>query len=104
MVQYHIDTFSYLQHLAAKYGEYLLYFKDTLYFGKPNLGDDVVLRYGYDLKDFSFTMQTVPTQATFLTEEYHSNSTVSADSRMVSSRAKGYTAFASQQSEQLYPI
>ena len=46
------SRFEFLQRMAKSRGEFFFYNKDTLYFGKADMGDDIVLTYGTDLKSF----------------------------------------------------
>ncbi len=101
-VQYHQSTFAYLQYLAATQGEYLLYNRETLYFGKPDLGDPVVLRYGVDLKDFSLGIEATPLHFNYYSNDYNSESTLKASSTGMQTGAQGYTAAAATASQTLY--
>ncbi len=101
-VQYHQSTFAYLQYLAATQGEYLLYNRETLYFGKPDLGDPVVLRYGVDLKDFSLGIEATPLHFNYYSNDYNSESTLKASSTGMQTGAQGYTAAAAAASQTLY--
>ncbi len=102
-VQHHQSTFGYLQYLAATQGEYLLYSVDTLYFGKPNLGEEVVLKYGVDLKDFSLGLTTEPLKFNYFSNDYTRESTKKASSEDIASTARGYTSFTSSISNQFFP-
>ena len=102
-VQHNQSTFGYLQYLAATQGEYLLYSKNKLYFGKPNLGDPVTLRYGVDLKDFSLGLSTVPLQFNYFSNDYTSESVVKVSSKTAQTNARGYTASATAASQKLFP-
>lgn len=101
-VQQGQNTFEYLQYLAASYGEYLFYSKDTLYFGNPNLDNEVELRYGYDLKDFTLGMDTTPLRFDYHTHDYNNEQSVNVNSSSANTGATGYSAFASQQSGAIY--
>ncbi len=101
-VQHHQSTFAYLQYLAATQGEYLLYNRETLYFGKPDLGDPVVLRYGVDLKDFSLGVEATPLHFNYYSNDYNSESTLKASSSSMQTGAQGYTAAAAAASQSLY--
>ena len=102
-VQHHQSTFGYLQYLAATQGEYLLYSRNKLYFGKPDLGDPITLRYGVDLKDFSLGLGTVPLQFNYFSNDYSSESVVKASSKTAQTNAQGYTAKAAAASQKLFP-
>ncbi|WP_346881321.1 phage baseplate assembly protein V [uncultured Algibacter sp.] len=102
-VQNNQSTFSYLQTLAASYGEYLLYHKDRLYFGKPNLGENIILKYGYDLKDFSLGLETKPLNFEYFNNDSFLESNVKSTSTSKNSQASGYTAAVTNLSNQIYP-
>ncbi len=101
-VQNQESGFQYMQRLAATRGEYLLYARDTLYFGKPDLGDDVVLNYGYDLTDFSLGLQPESGKFKYYTHKYLSDEAVEASTASVSSQGQGHTVFASSVSENMF--
>ena len=101
-VQQNKNAFEFLQQLAAKNGEFLFYNCDTLYFGKPDMGDEIELRYGYDLKDFSLGMSAQPMNFNYFSREYAGDDTVSALSSDVSTGASGYSAYATKRSNGLF--
>ena len=94
------SAFGYLQYLAATNGEYLLYNSQTLYFGKPNLGEPINLRYGYDLEDFKLGLETQSLKFEYSNNDYYSDSQTTASSSSGSS-GSGYSAFASRISQQV---
>lgn len=103
-VQNKQSTFAYLQYLAASNGEYLLYNKDTLYFGKPDLGEAIVLRYEFDLKDFSLGLETQSLNFNYFSNDYFSESSNQASASAMNSNANGYTAAVSTISKEVYPV
>ncbi len=94
--------FQYMQHLAATRGEYLLYAKDTLYFGKPDLGDDIILQYGYDLIHFSLGLQTKPGKFTYYSNDYFEEETAQGSTTSGTSTGQGYAPFASRISNNMF--
>ena len=102
-VQNKQSTFAYLQYLAASHGEYLLYNSDRLYFGKPTIGEEVVLKYGFDLKDFSLGLETQSLNFDYYSNDYFSESTSQASGSSMSSGASGYTAMVTNASNEVYP-
>ncbi|WP_010520525.1 type VI secretion system Vgr family protein [Aquimarina agarivorans] len=101
-VQHHQSTFQYLQYLAATQGEYLVYSRDTLHFGKPDLGDEIPLNYGVDLKDFSLGLTVNPLHFNYYSNDYTSESTIETSSNSIASSASGYSAFANNVSKQFF--
>jgi len=89
-VQSQKNTFEYLQYLA------------TLYFGNPSTGLPVTLTYGQDLKDFSLGLTVKALNFNFYNHDYFSESESKISSKSATSIASGYTAFASNQSANLY--
>ncbi|WP_010522840.1 type VI secretion system Vgr family protein, partial [Aquimarina agarivorans] len=102
-VQHHQSTFQYLQYLAATQGEYLVYSRDTLHFGKPDLGDEIPLNYSVDLKDFSLGLTVNPLHFNYYSNDYTSESTIETSSNSIASNASGYSAFANNVSKQFFP-
>ena len=102
-VQNKQSTFAYLQYLAASNGEYLLYNTDRLYFGKPNLGAPITLRYGVDLKDFSLGLETKSLNFSYFSNDYFSESSAHAAGANKNSNASGYTAAVSNMSLKTFP-
>ncbi len=102
-VQNKQSTFAYLQYLAASNGEYLLYNTDRLYFGKPNLGDSITLKYGVDLKDFSLGLEAKSLNFSYFSNDYFSESSAHAAGASKNSNASGYTAAVSNMSLKTFP-
>lgn len=102
-VQNKQSAFEYLQYLAASNGEYLLYNGDTLYFGKPDLGTEITLTYGTDLKDFSLGLETQSLNFKYFSNDYFSESDTQAEASAMNSNASGYTAMVTNVSSQTYP-
>ncbi len=102
-VQNKQSTFKYLQYLAASNGEYLLYNSDTLYFGKPTIGVEIELKYGFDLKDFSLGLETQSLNFDYYSNDYFSESTSQASGSSMNSNATGYTAMVTNASNEVYP-
>ncbi len=102
-VQNKQSTFAYLQYLAASHGEYLLYNSESLYFGKPTIGQEVILKYGFDLKDFSLGLETQSLNFDYYSNDYYSESTSQASGGSMNSNASGYTAMVTNASNEVYP-
>ncbi len=102
-VQNKQSSFEYLQYLAASNGEYLFYNTNTLYFGKPNLGEEVTLTYGVDLKDFSLGLKTQSLNFKYFSNNYFSESDTQAEASAMNSNATGYTAMATKVSKLAFP-
>ncbi len=103
-VQENQSKFGYLQYLAAKQGEYLLYANDTLYFGKPDLGEPIILNLGSTMENISLGLNTMPTNFNYFSKEYLSESDVnSATADTPSSNNAGFVSFASSVNQNLYP-
>lgn len=101
-VQHMESSFEFLQRLAASRGEFLLYNKDTLYFGKPDLGDDVTLTYGTDLHKFSLGISPKTNKFKYFTHNYFTNEAVETKTDDVASDSQGYTSFATGVANDLY--
>ncbi len=101
-VQHEQSTFAFFQHLAAKNGEYLLYNNNTLYFGTPNIGDEVVLHYGKDLKDFELGLGIRPQNFSFYGSNYYTESTVKSNDASPNATAIGYIDAANSGSNAIY--
>ena len=101
-VQQDMTTFEYLKHLAARHGEYLMYCKDTLYFGRPDLGDEVTLYNGRDLKKFYYSMGTTSLKYNYYAYDHNSETQKLRYSEQTGTGAKGDTYFASKQSHEMY--
>lgn len=80
-----------------------MYNSDSLYFGKPTIGDEVVLKYGFDLKDFSLGLETQSLNFNYYSNDYFSESTSQASGGSMSSGASGYTAMVTNASNEVYP-
>ena len=102
-VQNKQSTFAYLQYLAASHGEYLLYNSDSLYFGKPTIGEEIELKYGFDLKDFSLGLETQSLNFDYYSNDYFSQSSSQASGGSMSSGATGYTAMVTNASNEVFP-
>lgn len=103
-VQQQQSKFAYLQHLAAKQGEYLLYSKDTLYFGKPNLGGTIPLTLGSSLENISLGLDTAPSKFSYFTNDYLNQAqVVSATEDAADASTAGFTSLATTVSNSLYP-
>ncbi|WP_271785210.1 phage baseplate assembly protein V [Aquimarina algiphila] len=103
-VQNKQSAFAYLQYLAASNGEYLFYNTDTLYFGKPDLGEEIVLTYEYDLKDFYLGLETQSLNFNYFSNDYYSESSNQAFASQINSNANGYTAAVSSISKEVFPV
>jgi uncharacterized protein involved in type VI secretion and phage assembly len=101
-VMYGESRYQYLKRLAISRGEYLLFNRDTLYFGKPNLGDTVVLNYGTDLKNFTIGVTPKQGKTTYTGYNYHTEEQISVSTADKISQAQGATAFASNIANRLY--
>lgn len=64
-VQYKEDDFSFMQRLAARYGEWFYYDGEQIQFGIVS-GNGPELLYGQNLHHFNFAMQTRPQNHTFM--------------------------------------
>lgn len=103
-VQQYQSTFGYLQHLAATQGEYLIYIKDTLYFGKPDSGDSITLDLGSSLENISLGLNTSPSKFNYFSHDYFSQESVtSATEDAPDASQSGFTAISANVNEQLYP-
>ncbi len=102
-VQNKQSTFNYLQYLAASNGEYLFYNTDRLYFGKPDLGDPIQLKYGIDLKDFSLGLETQSLNFNYFSNNYFSETNTEALGANMNSNASGYTSMVTEASTQTFP-
>ncbi|OED40904.1 hypothetical protein AB832_03480 [Flavobacteriaceae bacterium (ex Bugula neritina AB1)] len=96
------SRYQYLNRLAATRGEYLLYNKDTLYFGKPDLGDTVSLLYGRDLMSFSVGITPNSGKYTYFNHDYHSEENITASTSDTNSSAEGITSFATSIADNLF--
>jgi len=94
------SAFEYLQFLAATNAEYLLYNNETLYFGKPDLGEATALVYGFDLKDFKLGLEIQSLKFQYGNNDYFTDNHVSSSSNS-SASSSGYTAFTSRVSHQM---
>jgi uncharacterized protein involved in type VI secretion and phage assembly len=101
-VTYGETPYAYLKRLAISRGEYLVYNKDTLYFGKPDLGNEVSLSYGVDLKNFTIGVTPKPGKTAYLGYNYHTEEHLSSATSDVATQVQGATAFASNVANNLY--
>jgi type VI secretion system secreted protein VgrG len=61
IVQYNESSFSFLNRLARRYGQWFYYNGRTTVFGSPgSIGGQPKLVYGVNMQDFSYTMKLVP--------------------------------------------
>ncbi|WP_062053343.1 type VI secretion system Vgr family protein [Aquimarina longa] len=97
------SRYQYLKRLAISRGEYLLYNTDTLYFGKPHLGDTIPLTYGIDLKSFKIGITPKHGKTTYLGHNYHTEEETTATTTDVITNAQGVTAIANTVADALYP-
>jgi len=103
-VQYQQSKFAYLQHLAAIKGEYLLYSKDTLYFGKPDLGEAISLDLGSSLENISIGLNTGPSKFSYFANDYFNQAeVVSATEDAADASTGGFASLATNVSNRLYP-
>ncbi len=103
-VQQQQSKFNYLKQLAATHGEYLLYAGDTLYFGKPDLGEAIELTLGSSLKNVSIGLSTLASKFNYYSNDYFNEAEVAvstADSAAVAS--DGFIGFANEVNEKLFP-
>ena len=102
-VQANQSNFSYLKHLAATQGEYLLYSEDTLYFGKPDLGEQVALHLGSSLENISLGIETTASNFSYFTHDYFNQAVANtATASAPDASTSGLTYFASNVNDQLY--
>ena len=103
-VQQNQTKFGYLQYLAAKQGEYLIYAQDTLYFGKPDLGEPISLNLGSTLENISLGIKTLPTNFNYFSNDYlNETSATSATADATPTNNAGFVSFATSVNEDLYP-
>ncbi len=104
-VQQGLNSYTYLQQLAAKYGEYLLYATDTLYFGKPDLGESVELELNQNLKSMRISLKTSASGFSLQSMDYFKEELVSSSSSSSGSAASGSSlmAFSNEVSASIYP-
>ncbi|WP_062055724.1 type VI secretion system Vgr family protein [Aquimarina longa] len=96
------SRYQYLKRLAISKGEYLLYNTDTLYFGKPHLGDTIPLTYGIDLKSFKIGITPKHGKTTYFGHNYHTEEDTTAATTDVVTNAQGVTAIANTVADALY--
>ena len=102
-VQQNQSKFSYLKHLAAQHGEYLLYAKDTLYFGKPDLGETVNLNLGSSLENISLGIKPIPTKFNYTSNDYLNETEVaSTTTAATGATGAGYISFANEVNDRLF--
>ncbi|WP_010522935.1 type VI secretion system Vgr family protein [Aquimarina agarivorans] len=102
-VQNNQSTFQFLKRLAANYSEFLLYSKETLYFGKPNFGNPISLELNGNLSNVNFGLHTAPGNFTFLSNDYLNEQTQQAASSDISTPNEMYINTVNQNSASLYP-
>ena len=67
--QYNESNFAFLKRLAAEYGEWLYSDGKTLFFGKPEVKDPIILNYGEDVENIRFSLKLSPHKSTLYS--YH---------------------------------
>ncbi len=103
-VQNNLSKFNYLKYLAAVNGEYFIYAKDTLYFGKPDLGDTVELNLGNTLENVSIGLKTLPTKVNYFSNDYINEASVTSNtSDNPHTSNSGYVGFTNGVNDNFYP-
>ncbi|MBQ4822422.1 phage baseplate assembly protein V [Aquimarina sp. MMG016] len=102
-VQQGESSFEYASRLATQYGEWFYYDGESLIFGKPKNTDEVSLTYGFDLQEFSRSINPMSNSYSFFTNDYINDEKHEITTKEISSSINGYNGFASQKSEEMYP-
>lgn len=101
-VQQEESAFAYASRLASQYGQWFYYDGKQLVFGKPDASEAVTLRYGYDLKELSVSLKTLPNNFKYFTNDYLTNSFHSVKTNEVSSKVNGVAGVLSKKSDFLF--
>ncbi len=96
------SRFRYLRRLAITQGEFFFYHRDTLYFGKPDMGEEIPLIYGTDLMSFKLGMKPVSARYNYFAHQYHTEEEITSSTTNVSSNARGYTTYATGVANNLF--
>ncbi|WP_067146322.1 type VI secretion system Vgr family protein [Pseudotamlana agarivorans] len=101
-VQQKESSWSYAKRLAMQYGEWLFYDGKKLIFGSPESGDDVVLKYGFDLQGYSIDLMPLPNSFHYASKDYLNNEVYASQSSENTTEASGYHGFVNDCSRNLY--
>jgi type VI secretion system secreted protein VgrG len=100
--QYKESNFSFVNRLAAEYGEWFFYNGEDLYFGKPGQQSKVELIYGEHIDDMSFAMRIVPSKVTHFSYNSADDKVNKANSPSSVDGAGTYTKRALSASDELF--
>ncbi|WP_438710331.1 phage baseplate assembly protein V [Aquimarina muelleri] len=101
-VMHNESRFAYLKRLAISHGEYLLYNQDTLYFGKPDFNNELILNYGTDLTHFKINATPKQGKITYFSHNYHSEEHTTSSTDSNSTSGQGATSTVSNIAQRLY--
>ncbi len=103
VVQYHETNYTFLQRLAARYGEWCFYDGTKLVFGKLPKSKEIDLPMGADLASLDFSLQLMPVNGKAIAYNYQDNT---AYEKMAQASAvsdlDSYGKFAMQQSSKIF--
>jgi len=100
--QYRESNFSFINRLAADYGEWFFYNGETLYFGKPSEQAKVELIYGEHMDEMSFSMKIMPSKVTHYSYNSSDDKVNKSNSPSSVDGAGPYTSKAVKVSDELF--
>ncbi|WP_452219463.1 type VI secretion system Vgr family protein [Lacinutrix salivirga] len=101
-VQYNESCFKFAQRLAARNGEWIYYNGEELVFGLNNDGEELQLQLGRDLLDYNTTLNPIPQNFNYYTNDYLTNDVHETPSSSAKSESDGNFAIVNDSSKELY--
>jgi len=101
-VQQQESSFQYVNRLSKQYGEWFYSDGERLIFGAPENGNEVTLRYGEDLKQFSFELAPQSSNYNYFTNDYITDKIHTKDTNGISTGVNGFNGFATKKANVLY--
>lgn len=100
-VQQNESGFEYVSRLSKQYGEWFYYNGERVIFGKPEL-DPVLLTFGQDLNEFEVDLNPLPSQFTYLSNDYINDELLDAKG-VESANNSQFRSSVSETSQNLFP-
>ena len=100
-VQYNESSFEYLKRLASQYGEWFYYNGSYLIFGQEE-EKEISLDFKKDLKEFEISLQPLPNNFNFKTNNYLNNDIVDTNSSKFKADDQGFNGFITNSANDIY--
>ena len=102
-VQQDESAFKYASRLASQYGEWFYYDGNQLVFGEPSVKDSIELDYGSDLMTLSVSLEPVPNNFKYITNDYYTDTFHETKTNEIQSNAFNQNQFLAKKSSEIYP-